>query len=100
MKTSVARPARRRLQGTVVSTKMAKTIVVRVDRRIPHPKYGKYFLTSMKFKAHDERGDAKQGDVVLIEETRPISKDKRWRYVKTVKAAATSLASVDTDLAS
>lgn len=78
---------RRRLEGVVVSTKMAKTAVVRVDRRIPHPKYGKYFTRSTKFKVHDETGKAKMGDLVVFEECRPLSRDKRWRYLKTLKAA-------------
>lgn len=78
---------RRRLEGVVVSTKMAKTAVVRVDRRVAHPKYGKYFTVSKKFKVHDEHAKAKMGDVIEFEETRPISKDKNWRYIKTVKAA-------------
>ncbi len=77
----------RRLQGTVVSTKMQKTIVVKIDRRIPHEKYGKYFTVSTKLKAHDENSAAKQGDFVEIEETRPLSKEKRWRYVSTLKSA-------------
>lgn len=77
---------RRSLEGTVVSTKMAKTIVVRVDRRIAHPKYGKYYTVSKKYKVHDERGQAKMGDVILFEETRQLSKDKCWRYIKTVKS--------------
>ena len=77
----------RRLEGIVVSTKMAKTAVVRVDRRIAHPKYGKYYTMSKNFKVHDERGDAKLGDVVEFEETRPLSKDKRWRFIRTVKSA-------------
>lgn len=80
--------SRRRLEGTVVSTSMAKTIVVKIDRRIAHAKYGKYFTLSKKFKTHDEHGKAKLGDVVVIEETRPLSKDKRWRYIETVKSAA------------
>lgn len=78
---------RRRLQGLVISTKMAKTAVVRVDRRVAHPKYGKYYTVSRKFKVHDEKGAAHVGDLVEIEETRPVSKDKRWRYISTVKAA-------------
>ncbi len=78
---------RRRLSGTVVSTKMVKTIVVRVDRHVPDPKYGKYHTLSTKLKAHDEKSAAKLGDVVVIEETRPLSKDKAWRYISTVKAA-------------
>jgi small subunit ribosomal protein S17 len=78
---------RRHLEGLVVSTSMMKTIVVRIDRRVAHQKYGKYFTVSTKFKTHDENGAAKLGDTVEIEETRPISKDKRWRYVKTIKSA-------------
>ncbi|MBI4139244.1 30S ribosomal protein S17 [Candidatus Uhrbacteria bacterium] len=78
--------SRRRLQGVVVKAAMMKTIVVRVDRRIPHPKYGKYYTRSAKFKVHDERAAAKIGDVVEFEETRPISKDKRWRYLRTITA--------------
>ncbi len=77
---------RRRLEGMVVSTKMAKTAVVRVDRRVAHAKYGKYFTLSKKFKVHDEQGVAKLGDTIVFEETRPISKDKHWRYIKTVKS--------------
>lgn len=76
---------RRRLQGTVVSTAMKSTAVVRVDRRIVHPKYGKYFTVSRKFKIHDPAGAAHVGDVVELEECRPLSKDKRWRYLSTIK---------------
>lgn len=83
-----AEKSRRRLEGKVVSTSMAKTIVVQIDRRVAHEKYGKYFTISKKFKTHDEHGKAKLGDVVVIEETRPLSKDKRWRYIETVKSAA------------
>lgn len=79
--------ARRKLQGIVVSTKMAKTVVVRIDRRVAHPKYGKYYTVSTKLKAHDENGSAKLGDLIEIEETRPLSKEKRWRYLSTVKPA-------------
>jgi small subunit ribosomal protein S17 len=79
---------RRRLQGLVVSNKMMKTLVVRIDRRVAHPKYGKYYTTSTKLKVHDEKAAAKLGDVVEIEETRPLSKDKRWRYISTIKPAA------------
>lgn len=83
--TLVSAPVRRRrLRGLVVSTKMAKTIVVRVDRRVAHPKYEKYYTVSKKFKVHDEHGAAHVGDVVEIEETRPLSKEKRWRYLSTV----------------
>jgi len=71
----------RTLQGTVVSDKMTKTVVVRVDSMKVHPKYGKRYRQSKKFKAHDEKGEYKAGDVVRIQETRPTSKDKRWRVV-------------------
>ncbi len=80
-------PKRRRLTGTVVSVKMAQTAVVRIDRRIAHPIYAKYHSVSKKLKVHDPKGAAKLGDLVKIEETRPISKDKRWRYVATLKSA-------------
>ena len=74
-------PKRRRLQGVVVSDKMAKTVVVRVDRTKLHPKYKKRYTMSKKYKAHDEKGEYHVGDKVTLEETRPISKDKRWRVV-------------------
>lgn len=77
----------RKLQGTVISTKMEKTIVVRVDRKVRHPKYGKIYTTSKKYKAHDEHGKAHVGDVVEITETRPLSSQKRWRYLRTVTEA-------------
>lgn len=79
--------ARRRLQGIVVSTKMAKTFVIRLDRRVPHAKYGKYFTVSSRLKVHDEKSVAKVGDFVVIEETRPISKDKCWRLISVLKPA-------------
>jgi small subunit ribosomal protein S17 len=65
--------------GIVTSDKMAKTIVVEVRRRVPHPKFGKIVKRTTKFFAHDEVGEAKIGDRVLIEETRPMSKNKCWR---------------------
>lgn len=61
--------------------------MVKVDRRVPHPKYGKYFTISKKFKVHDPEGQARVGDVVEFAECRPISRDKRWIYVSTVSAA-------------
>lgn len=64
---------------------MQKTVVVRVDRLKKHPKYQKYFRTSRKFKAHDDKNEYKLGDVVEIQETRPMSKDKRWQVAKLVK---------------
>ena len=72
---------RRRLNGTVVSDKMDKTVVVRVDRTVVHPKYLKRYTVSKRYKAHDEANTAKTGDEVTIEETRPLSKGKRWRLV-------------------
>jgi small subunit ribosomal protein S17 len=87
MSTPTSTTQRRRLQGIVVSTKMQKTVVIRIDRRVAHEKYGKYFTVSTKLKVHDEKGAAKVGDLIEVEETRPISKDKNWRYLSTVKAA-------------
>lgn len=66
------------LEGTVVSTKMAKTVVVSVDRFVKVPKYGKYITSSKRYKAHDETGKYKVGDKVTIKEARPISKDKNF----------------------
>jgi len=69
------------LKGTIVSDKMAKTVVVEVKRFIKHPKYGKYFNVSKKYKAHDEVGRAKMGDEVTIRECRPLSKDKHFEVI-------------------
>jgi len=71
---------------------MTKTIVVRVDRTAVHPKYKKQFAQSSTFKVHDEKGEAKAGDVVTFVETRPLSKDKRWRLI----AVVTRVAGTDT----
>jgi len=76
--------------GTVVSSKMAKTIVVRVTRRVRHPKYGRVMHRSSTFKAHDEHQSAAIGDWVKIMETRPLSKDKRWRLVEILRRASTA----------
>ncbi len=81
------RGLRKTRTGVVVSDKMDKTIVVSIVRKWKHPRYGKMVKSSKKYKAHDEENAAKQGDMVLITETRPISKDKRWRLVEVVKAA-------------
>ncbi len=70
------------LQGIVVGDKMNKTVVVSVTRFIKHPKYGKYYKVSKKYKAHDEENKFKIGDKVSIEETRPISKDKKFKVVQ------------------
>ena len=71
----------RRLKGTVVSDKMQKTIVVEVTRLKKDPKYKKYYKVSHRYKTHDQENKFKIGDKVVIEETRPISKEKRWRVV-------------------
>lgn len=73
--------------GKVVSDKMDKTIVVAVEKLVRHPLYGKTVKRTTKFKAHDENNQAKIGDVVRIMETRPLSKDKRWRLVEIVEKA-------------
>lgn len=73
--------------GKVVSDKMEKTIVVAVETKVRHPLYGKTINRTTKFKAHDENNDAKIGDIVEIMETRPLSKDKRWRLVEIVERA-------------
>jgi small subunit ribosomal protein S17 len=84
---SAARGARKTRLGIVVSDKMQKTVVVRLERRFAHPTYGKMVTRSTKVKAHDEQNDAKTGDTVRIMETRPLSKDKRWRVVEIVDRA-------------
>jgi small subunit ribosomal protein S17 len=82
-----ARGSRKTRVGTVVSDKMPKTVVVAVERRVPHPVYGKMVTRTTKFKAHDEENSSKVGDRVRIMETRPLSKDKRWRVVEIVERA-------------
>jgi small subunit ribosomal protein S17 len=73
---------KRQLVGTVISNKMQKTVVVLVERIKEHPKYKRRFKVSKKYKAHGEKGEYKIGDRVIIEECRPVSKEKRWRVVK------------------
>lgn len=91
---AAARGTRKQRVGEVISNKMAKTIIVRVERRFPHPRFKKVVTGYKKFYAHDEKGEAKIGDRVRIEETRPMSKTKRWRLVAVVDetAAATPAA--------
>jgi small subunit ribosomal protein S17 len=86
--TEVKRGNRKERIGEVVSNKMTKTIVVRVERRFPHPQYKKIVTAYKKFYAHDEKSTAKVGDRVRIEETRPLSKTKCWRLVEVIEAAA------------
>ncbi|MEK7149097.1 MAG: 30S ribosomal protein S17 [Patescibacteria group bacterium] len=78
----------RKLKGTIVSKKMQKTVVVRVDQMKMHAKYRKQYKVSSRFKAHDETNEYRMGDVVMIQETRPISKDKRWKVIELVKRPA------------
>jgi small subunit ribosomal protein S17 len=82
-----ARNRRRIKQGVVRSDKMDKTIVVVTETRVPHPTYKKIVRKSVRFKAHDEKNDAKTGDTVRIMETRPMSRDKRWRLLEIVERA-------------
>ncbi len=78
---------RQRKVGIVTSAKMQKSIVVMVERLVKHPLYKKYIKRRSKFMAHDERNEAREGDVVLIEETRPLSRRKRWRLVRIIERA-------------
>jgi small subunit ribosomal protein S17 len=87
MAESKAREVKNQKVGQVVSTKMTKTIVVEVSRRVPHPLYKRIIGKRKKFYAHDEEGTAKMGDVVRIIECRPLSKLKRWRLVEVVRRA-------------
>jgi small subunit ribosomal protein S17 len=75
-------PNKRTLTGRVVSDKMTKTVTVLVERRVKHPLYGKFVTRTKKYHAHDENGDYHEGDLVEIEETRPVSKTKAWRVTK------------------
>lgn len=80
-------PLRRRVQGRVVSDKMQKSITVLVERRVKHPLYGKYVRKSTKLHAHDELNECGVGDVVVIEEHKPISKTKSWKLVSVLEKA-------------
>ena len=81
------RNLRKTKTGVVTSSKMDKTITVAVERKVKHPIYGKFVKKTTKFHAHDEKNEAKPGDVVKIEETRPLSKTKRWRLVEIIEKA-------------
>jgi small subunit ribosomal protein S17 len=84
---ALERAARKTRVGTVVSDKMDKTVVVKVERRFPHPLYGKQVTRTKKYHAHDENNEFHVGDVVRITETRPLSKLKRWRVSELVERA-------------
>ena len=81
------RNLRKTKTGKVVSDKMDKTIVVAIEYSVKHPLYGKFIKRTFKLKAHDENNECKIGDRVKVMETRPISKDKRWRLIQIVEAA-------------
>jgi len=85
--TQEAAKRQRTLVGKVVSNKMDKTVVVRVERRVKHPVYGKIIIRSNKYKAHDETNQYNEGDTVEIAEGRPISRDKSWTVVRLLEAA-------------
>lgn len=84
MATSKEQVKKRKIVGVVVSDKMAKTRVVAISSLKKHPKYLKYYKVTTKFKAHDENNEYKMGDKVMIEETRPMSKEKRWKIVNKI----------------
>ena len=86
---------KRILIGTVVSDKADKTVVVRVERKVKHPMYGKIIRRSKKYHAHDEDNSFKAGETVRIEETAPISKRKTWRVIERVSAAKTATVEAD-----
>lgn len=74
--------SKKQLKGIIVSNKMQKTVVVKVERIKEHPKYKRRYKVHKKYKAHDEKGEFKVGDKVVIEECRPLSRDKRWKVIK------------------
>jgi small subunit ribosomal protein S17 len=78
---------RKQREGVVVSNKMMKSIVVEVESRLKHPKYGKFLKKTSRFMAHDEKEECRIGDVVRIMETRPLSKNKCWRLVEIIEKA-------------
>ena len=84
---TTVRNRRKTRVGKVVSDRMDKTIVVSIERLVKHPQYGRYVRRRSKFKVHDEKNECHMGDTVRFMETRPISKDKRWRFVEIVERA-------------
>ena len=89
-KQAAADASSKTLTGKVVSNKMQKTITVVVERFVPHPQYGKYMRRTTRFLAHDENNESREGDVVAIEECRPLSRHKNWRLVRIVNRAEQS----------
>jgi len=86
-KKETGRAQRKTKIGKVISNKMKKSVVISVERQIKHPLYGKYVKKTSTFMAHDENNDAKEGDTVLVMETRPLSARKRWRLVEIIERA-------------
>ena len=91
MQSNSARSNRKERVGVVISDKMDKTITVQIDRVMHHPVYNRSIRKATKFKAHDEKNEAKLGDVVRIQETRPLSKTQRWRFVEVVKRSTATV---------
>lgn len=87
MEQATTRSDRKEKTGTVISNKMSKSIVVSVERKVKHPKYGKFVKKTSTFMAHDEKNECNIGDTVRIMETRPLSKSKCWRLVEIVERA-------------
>ncbi len=87
MSNQVKKPLKRTLVGRVVSDKMDKTVTVLIERHVKHPLYGKIIMRSSKYHAHDETNQVKSGDVVEIQESRPISKTKAWTVTRLIQAA-------------
>jgi small subunit ribosomal protein S17 len=87
MSPATTRPRRKLRIGKVVSDRMDKTVVVSIERRVKHPVYGRYVSRRAKFKVHDEKNECRIGDTIRFMETRPLSKDKRWRFVEFVERA-------------
>ena len=78
----------RTLQGRVVSDKMNKSITVEIERRVKHPIYGKFVRKTTKVHAHDENNECQMGDLVVVEQCRPLSKTKKWRFIKLIERAS------------
>jgi len=78
----------RTLQGRVVSDKMDKSITVEIERRVKHPIYGKFVRKTTKVHAHDENNECQMGDLVVVEQCRPLSKTKKWRFIKLIERAS------------
>jgi small subunit ribosomal protein S17 len=86
--TTTTRSDRRKVRmGKVVSDRMDKTVVVSIERLVKHPTYGRYVRRRKKFKVHDEKNECRVGDIIRFQETRPLSKDKRWRFLEFIERA-------------